>query len=375
MTFFSRPPERVSRPSVTQSFYCLEVGMFPRPKPRPKTRILFVIKQGALYGTNHPYHVASGLLNSAKFVVDMLNASGKIEAKLSVVIDNNDIDREVFNFKPSVVIVEAYWVVPDKFDILTAPHPTVKWIVRAHSDFPFLATEGVALQWTKEYLTKPNVLVAFNSPHVVRDLKDLECDWHIKSNILYLPNFYPLGNFKRGKHPRNEVHIGCFGAIRPLKNQLLQAVAAIRFADAYGKKLRLYVNSTRCEQGGEGVLKNILALFEGTRHELVEIGWLNHKDFLVVMQNMDFSMCVSFSETFCITAADAVSCNVPLVCSDQIPWATPRSIVPTTDTDPIVQKLKNFSDIRGAIVNALNRRSLASYSDNSRKLWLKQFAS
>jgi len=349
--------------------------MFPRPKPRPKTRILFIIKQGALYGENHPYHVASGLLNSAKFVVDMLNASGKIEAKLSTVVDNNDIDREVFNFKPLVVVIEAYWVVPDKFDILAKLHPTVRWIVRAHSDFPFLATEGVGIEWTKAYLTKPSVSVAFNSQNIVRDLKDLEVDWKIKNKILYLPNYYPLANLKRGKHPRNEVHIGCFGAIRPLKNQLIQAVAAVRFADIYGKKLRFYMNSTRCEQGGEGVFRNISALFRGARHELVEIGWLDHDDFLSVMRNMDFALCVSFSETFCITAADAVSCNVPLICSDQIPWANPRSIVSTTDTDPIVQKLKNFSDIRGAIVNALNRQNLSSYSNTAKTLWLRQFAS
>src|ERR1700688_2506570 len=97
-------------------------------------KVLFVLKKSG-YGCNYNYGT-SGLLNSATFIVDMLNDSG-VEAKLVIVNDNNDIDREVSNFQPDTVVIEALWVVPEKFDALKKLHPNVNWIVRIHSDLPF----------------------------------------------------------------------------------------------------------------------------------------------------------------------------------------------------------------------------------------------
>ena len=70
-----------------------------------------------------------------------------IVASFVQVVDNNDIDREIVKFQPTVVIIEAFWVVPDKFDILKILHPKVVLVVRNHSEIPFLANEGVAFEW------------------------------------------------------------------------------------------------------------------------------------------------------------------------------------------------------------------------------------
>src|SRR6516165_3286534 len=100
-----------------------------------KPRILFILKHRGFgaYGcwnySDNGGHLSSGLYNSVRFVVDMLN-DNDIEAKMVDVIDNNCIDREVTKFKPTHVIIEAFWVVPEKFDILRPLHPKVKWIVR-----------------------------------------------------------------------------------------------------------------------------------------------------------------------------------------------------------------------------------------------------
>ena len=95
-------------------------------------RILFILKyRESDYGSynNDPtvekktwaytQGLSSGLLNSAKFVCDMLFDELGYESKLVQVADNNDIDREVTQYKPTHVIIEAYWVVPEKFEILT----------------------------------------------------------------------------------------------------------------------------------------------------------------------------------------------------------------------------------------------------------------
>ena len=112
-------------------------------------KILFLLKRredysAKIHGSN--VGLSTGLYNSASFMNDMLNELG-IESKLSVVIDNNCIDREVTQYQPTHVVIEALWVVPTKFAVLQALHPNVKWIVRLHSELPFLANEGMALHW------------------------------------------------------------------------------------------------------------------------------------------------------------------------------------------------------------------------------------
>jgi hypothetical protein len=78
----------------------------------------------------------------------MLVANG-VDSTIIEVIDNNGIDREVTKYKPTHVIIEALWVIPSKFEILTKLHPNVKWIIRLHSEIPFLANEGIAMEWMK----------------------------------------------------------------------------------------------------------------------------------------------------------------------------------------------------------------------------------
>lgn len=335
-------------------------------------RVLFIAKFGHSYSQcdPYPYTTASGLRNSARFVVDALRHKG-IEAKLVQVIDNNGIDRQVSLYNPTHVIIEAFWVVPEKFDVLKALYPKVKWIVRCHSDWTFLANEGIAVEWIKGYVAR-FVTVAFNSPNITRDVKDLFVNWHSKSLIVYLPNVYPRIDIPRQNH-LGRLRVCSFGAIRPMKNQLIQAVGAMRYADITGKRLEFFVNGTRCEQGGNSVLRNIAALFQGTRHTLVEVGWIDdHRRFLHIMREMDFALCVSLSETFCITAADAVSCNVPLVGTDTIPWISGLSSVDDPeDSDQIVAKMQKLSGFWGKIAMSSNRSNLNAYSKKSINIWVK----
>ena len=106
-------------------------------------KILFICKQ-----RHDRYGVSYGLLNSCKFLCNMLNELG-IRAKVISVVDNNCIDKEVHQYKPTHVFIEALWVVPDKFKVLIPLHPSVKWYVRTHSNTLFLSNEGVAMQWIR----------------------------------------------------------------------------------------------------------------------------------------------------------------------------------------------------------------------------------
>jgi glycosyltransferase involved in cell wall biosynthesis len=324
-------------------------------------RILFVLKLNTYgYGIS-----SSGLFNSSNFLVEMLNQNGQT-AKLVQVVDNNSIDKEVNEFKPDIVVIEALWVVPAKFAVLARLHPKVKWVVRGHSDLPFLAHEGVGMQWFLAYPGFKNVSIAFNCKRTFQDFKALLPS---QSGVFYLPNYYPT-HFLRPVPDDNVFRVGCFGAIRPLKNQLTQAVAAVRFAKQSGQDLEFHVNATRLE-GGDEILKNLRGLFAKTPYRLVEHPWVNHAAFLALMRQMSVELAVSMSETFCITAADAVASGVPLICSDQVPFATPYSVVRATDVDAMIDKLNRLGGLNAFEANIANRDNLRHYSLESRKIWLE----
>ena len=63
-------------------------------------------------------------------------------------------------------------------------HPKVKWVIRVHSEIPFLANEGNSVGWLYQY-TKLGVTVSFNSTKACADFAAL-------AHSIYLPNFYPL---------------------------------------------------------------------------------------------------------------------------------------------------------------------------------------
>ncbi len=319
-----------------------------------KPKVLFILKQREASYENETeaegqYYCGvlhSGLYNSANFINEMLKGEG-YESNIVHVIDNNCIDKVVTKFKPDVVIIEAFWVVPEKFDVLYKLHPTVKWVIRNHSKTPFLANEGVAFGWILKYASKPNVFVASNANDTNEEIISLlrvRYKWsraEAAKRALYLPNYYPIDDVKVVVKPSSDViNISCFGAIRPLKNHMIQAIAAIKFAESIGKKVRFHINGNRIEGNGNGILKNLQQLFEDLPHELVEHQWQPHDKFLKTVGEMDIGLQVSYTETFNIVAADHIKMGVPVIVSDEIDWITPCMYADPNDSDDIVRVLK-----------------------------------
>ena len=345
-----------------------------------RPRVLFILKYRTVYDYGEPCHekdqqgLSSGLLNSAQFVSDMLNVSG-VESKLVQVVDANCIDKEVYAYKPTHVFLEALWVPPAKFYELLPLHPKVKWIVRLHSNLPFLACEGIAMDWIKAYAQIPKVTVAVNSLEAQREVSSLLADTlQVPCVVPYLPNYYPTSQ-SLGRRPQStpkELHVGCFGAIRPLKNQLIQAVAAMQFAHSHGKKLFFHVNGFRREQGGDNVMKNLRMLFDHSPYTLVEHAWMNHASFLELLKKMDVGMQVSFSETFNIVSADMVSMGVPIVVSSEITWASKWSKALCTDVNDIVDTMEKVTSNFGRyFITLMNQSGLVNYSQTSKSIWLQ----
>ena len=335
------------------------------------TKVLFILKKKKLYDTpNDGRTIHSGLLNSASFVNDMLNEIG-IESHLVQVIDNNSIDREVTKYRPTHVVVEAIWVVPEKFEVLHKLHPKVEWIIRLHSEIPFISNEGHALEWVFKYdnIAKDcNIKIAPNTLKMYEDLKKVGVE-----NLVYLPNYYPLIHKKRKEKIKDHIDIGCFGAIRPMKNQLIQAVAAIDFGNQIDKTIYFHINAERVERG-DTALKNIRALFDNQpRHKLVEHKWYSHSEFKELISRMDLGLQVSFNETFNIVAADMVSENVPLIGSDEIVWLNSLYKASTTSSEDITKKLKRAYFLDMFNVQVLNKLGLIRVANKAKCEWRKYF--
>lgn len=348
------------------------------------SKVLFILKRREDYHAivHSNVGLSTGLYNSAKFMDDMLTNCG-IDSKLEVAIDNNCIDRLVTKHRPDYVIIEALWVVPQKFAILQRLHPKVKWIIRIHSEMPFMAGEGMAMDWVGDYSGFKNIIIACNAPRMKREIalylqhRNQWTDKKTAERVIYLPNYYPQDyKHKKLNKTKDTIDIACFGAIRPLKNHLLQAFAAIDFANQIGKKLRFHVNAGRIEMQGGPVINNLKGLFQhiyGQGHELINHQWRPRGEFLELCGKMDIGMQCNFSETFNIVSADLISQGVPIMgTANEIPWAVGPFCASPVDSIDMVNKLKRTYDWSRTNVFA-NQLSLKLYTDKTAKIWTKYF--
>ena len=352
--------------------------------------VLFILKRREDYNaiTHQKLGLSTGLFNSCSFVSNMLNEQG-IKSAVDVAIDGHCVDRIVHQFKKEhpdhkiYVILEALWCPPYKLPILIKLHPTVTWVLRLHSEMPFIASEGIYTDYTAVYASYPTVKIAANAPRMLRETKSYlksVYGWsstEADNKVIYLPNYYPTDKFKMKefKPEPGYIDISCFGAVRPMKNHLLQAMAAVEFAEEKGRKLRFHINSGRIEMKGEPVLNNLRGMFihlADKGHELISHQWCPHEDFLKILEQIDISMQVSLTETFNIVSADAVSIGTPILTSSEMPFASKWFNANPVNSKDIVDKLHlvwNFPQINVK----LNQRGIKSYDKKTIKEWIKHF--
>ena len=311
---------------------------------------------------------SSGLANSVNMVAGMLLDMG-IKCVVEEAIDNNCIDRLVTLHRPEVVIIEALWVIPEKFEVLHRLHPKVQWVVRLHSEIPFLATEGMAMDWLWQHQAQSEyVTIAANSNRIRETLTKL-----LGIHIAYLPNYYTCERqYATNGNIDKTINISCFGAIRPLKNHLAQAIAAIQFADNLGCTLRFHINSTRIEGNANSILRNLRGVFtDNSRHELVEHGWYPREEFKQVLRDqIDIGMQVSFTESYNIVAADHIDCGIPVVTSPEVAFVARPYTADPTDIDDMVAALRRSIVLRWMYLQHINSYKLDNTNQRTQSAWL-----
>lgn len=243
--------------------------------------------------------------------------------------------------------------------------------------------------WAVDYL-RAGLTVASNSKEAVRDLAYLAVTAGADPSLsVYLPNYYKASEVKSGfrvalatfmrknglvgetEFPATELNVGCFGAIRPLKNHLQQALAAIEVASELSVGLNFYVNSTRVEGRAESILVSLRSLFARfPEYKLVEVPWMTHENFVEFTKTMNIVLQVSNSETFNIVAADTVSMGVPVVVSDEIPWLGAEFHADPNEVASIAKKMLYVLTRNSCgLVQAEQLKQLRAYCEQSKVEW------
>ena len=330
-------------------------------------KILFILKDRFYNQSKNSY----GLINSSRQVAEFLETIG-YECKVVQVVDYNAIDKELFQYKPDVVIIEALWVTGAKMKELIEikRYQNIKCIVRVHSDAGFLAAETMAFKYINDYieLHKPNFYVSMNNEDF-NNYAGIALD----NSFLYLPNIITIKHHRKTHKNKNYMDVGCFGSLRILKNQCYQALCAMDAAERLGKTLRFHitvdVNMTNTSVLYP-VLKNLEEIFEYSRHELVKHYWLDNSEFHELIREMDIGLQLSYTESFNIVAADFVVNDVPIVVSDAIGWMPSFMKTSTVEYEKTIRKIMWIYRLRKwKFLTRWSKAKLIKFNATAKLIW------
>jgi glycosyltransferase involved in cell wall biosynthesis len=240
------------------------------------------------------------------------------------------------------VVISAPWIHTWDLTCLIEHYPDIQFVVVCHSNVGFLMADPRWVQLLRQGIalskTHKNLVMGGNSTKFVEWMRVAYED-----NALLLPNLYPLEGRRKRKRthdcPRWKldglIKIGSFGGVRPYKNHITAAAAAV----AIHKILRTPVEF-HMSTGGEGGICNsineLCADIPG--FTLVKHPWAYWNDFVKVTGEMDLLMQVSFTESFNLVTADGVYMGVPTVVSSAINWAPSRWRADSDDAIDVARK-------------------------------------
>lgn len=264
------------------------------------------------------------------------------------------IEMAIQLYNPKNVLVQSVWISDEEMRRLSARYPHIHFFIHIHSNIPFLACEAYSFARFNEAKAHGWKLV-FNDHRAARCFPD----------SIYLPNIYSKEFIQHSPKPESEeLNVICAGSLRPMKNHVTQALAAIMYAGDIGKKLKFHCNLTRSE-GGEGVHAALVGLFNAhPEHELVSVPWLDHDEFIKYCSTMDFGLQVSMSESFNIVAADYAAAGLPMVVSDEVDWA-PKEVQAKSGKAVNIAATMNIADMHVGD----NRAALLSHNHYAMMAW------
>lgn len=347
--------------------------------PKSETvRVVFFYKNFAINrGISH-----IGLGVSAANTMKVLLKTG-IWAEVKPAVSAKDIDDTLTAMQADAIktgqiqvshaVISAPWVPTKDMALILSHHPNVQFTLLCHSNVGFLQADSNGVKLIREGLNLQlgthNFKVAGNSEKF--------CNWLSRAYTapcLFLPNLYDYtenGGFHlRAPWQGGVLRIGCFGAIRPLKNTMSAAGAALQMADALRVDMEFWVSGGRAEGGGQTVLnavKEMLGNVKGVK--LVENNWQSWAEFRKTVRYMNLLMQPSYTESFNVVTADGIIEGVPSAVSEAIDWAPDHWTACSDDCGDIARIGTALLNDQFAAQDGF--AALKTHVDDGLKTWIK----
>lgn len=238
--------------------------------------------------------------------------------------NNIDVVEAIRKHGLTHVVISAPWLSALDVDTMVRHFKHVEFAIISHSNIGFLQADPSALKLLRQY-----VLIADEVKNLhIGGNSEIFANWFSEvynTPRLLLPNLYEIHERHERKREEFVIKIGCFGAIRPQKNVMTAAAAAMLLGRLSNRPVEFHVSTGREDGGGATILnaiRQMMAHVPGV--ELVERHWSNWSEFKRIIRQMDVLFQVSYTESFNMVTADGIAEGVPSVTSDAIVW-TPDS--------------------------------------------------
>lgn len=275
------------------------------------------------------------------------------------------------------VVVSAPWIPITEWAKILHRYHRVHFAVNVHSNVGFLQADanGVAnmegcLQLEMGY---PNFHFAGNSKAFCSWIRDAYA-----AHCTYLPNMYWLNGMTRVGRPGfhfgpgggGTLRVGSFGAMRPLKNTMSAAAAAIEVASRLRCDVEFWVSGGRTEGGGDTVMRALVQMFQPIKFaELKTTNWESWPSFRRTVANMHLMMQPSYTESFNMVTADGIAEGVPSVVSHAIEWVPDHWKADNDDVGEIARVGRSLLFDNGAAAEGLEY--LSHYVEDGFRSWSK----
>lgn len=219
------------------------------------------------------------------------------------------------------VIISAPWM--SRYDLtnLVEFFPDIQFVVECHSNVGFLQADPNAMTIIRAVIalsnTHSNILLGGNSEPFVKWASEV-----YGTHVVLLPNLYPISPpAKKRWDGFLPIRIGVFGAVRPQKNFMTAAAAAMLIQQNVQLPVELHM-STGGEGDGGSVSRAIDQMVAGIpSFTLIRHLWQPWEEFIQTVEKMDLMIQPSYTESFNMVTADGIVMGVPSVVSNAIRWA------------------------------------------------------
>ena len=268
-------------------------------------------------------HIGLGVaaLNNAK----VLRAAG-VRCDVESIFSTGDLQTLLAATPRTHVVISAPWIDTATLSKVVKTYSNTQFFVVSHSNVGFLQADSNGVALFKEGMELEagtfNFRVAGNSDKFCRAVKTM-----FGKPCALLPNCYYLdGHTPPARHPdTGTIRIGAFGAVRPLKNFMTAAGAALGVARATRRPVEFTMSSGRAEGGGDTTARAVMQLLKNEPGvTLMQNGWTSWDLFRNTVGHQHLLLQPSYTESFNMVTADGIAKGVPSVVSEAIDWVPKR---------------------------------------------------